>query len=129
MTAETTHPAPLPPTKAEADLPAIFRKAAEVLRANGHHQGDYYNHLQSAYQGLPPKACAVCTYGALNIAAGGDPEHINGMARLAAMALADHLGIPDTPAAIGVWNDRAGRTAEQVETVFREIAAELERTA
>jgi hypothetical protein len=126
MAAETTHPAPLPPTKIEIDLPAIFTKAADILGANGHYKGDFYD-LAQVVRGRRPEKCAVCAYGALNVAAGSEPDQISGTSALAAMALADHLAIPATPQGIGAWNDHDARTLEQVEKTFREIAAELAR--
>jgi hypothetical protein len=126
MTAETTHRAPLPRTKIEINLPKIFTKAADVLAANGHYKGDFYDMAQ-VVRGRQPEDCAICAYGALNIAAGSAPDLINGMSCLAAMALADYLAIPASPAAIGIWNDHPDRTPEQVEKAFREIAEELAR--
>lgn len=126
MTADTIHPAPLPRTKIEVDLPKVFARAADVLATNGHHKGDFHDMAQ-AVRGRRPQECAVCAYGALNIAAGGEPDQINGVSALAAMALADYLAIPATPAAIGAWNDDDDRTPEQVEKAFREIAEELAR--
>lgn len=126
MNTDTIHPPPLPQTKIEINLPKIFTKAADVLAANGHYKGDFYDMAQ-VVRGRRAEDCAVCAYGALNIAAGGRPDQINGMSCLAAMALAGYLAIPATPAAIGTWNDADARTPEQVEKAFREIAEELAR--
>lgn len=119
------------------NLAAVYRKAADVIRANGHNKGDFYSIPESPI-GISLGRCEwpVCAAGALSIVVCGDPvpprEGEDGraefdavVARLNARIESPHLwgfaGEPPVQRLAG-WNDADERTADDV------IAA-LEQTA
>jgi len=113
-----------------AETAAILDKAADVIERNGWYQGSYFNEVA----GRAPADCPVCTYGAIHIAAFGEPtpvleteESAMGEANRAVNVLRKYLGITSVGA---VWNDASDRTAEQVITALRGAAqAERERAS
>jgi hypothetical protein len=105
----------------------ILDEAANVIERNGHHKGDYY----TDEGGRAPAACPVCTYGAIHVAAFGEPvptldtiDADGDAATEAIRSLRRHLNTT----ALGAWNDAPDRTAEQVITTLRS-AAQAEREA
>lgn len=90
---------------AELTTPAdVLDAAADRLARDGWCQGDYYRGTRS------------CAEGALL------SVHVEPRIRIAACeALFEAVGRTDIPA----WNDRTGRTAEEVIAKLREVAAHL----
>ncbi|MGW1997210.1 DUF6197 family protein [Embleya sp. NPDC001921] len=110
------------------DLPSAYRRAIEVIRTNGWHQGGFYG----ASVAPRPSDCPVCMAGALRVAVTGDPIQSQGSVLLdkAERFLADRLvsGRPyvEPVSAIGVWNDRPWQTAEQVLAALESAAVAAE---
>lgn len=120
------------------DLIDVFRRAAGVLRTNGHHQGDYFDDTA----GRPPAECPACAAGCLSIVLTGHPKpptdaaEVTGSftARLLAMALwtlsqdvySDTID-SDPIERIADWNDADVRTPGDVASTFLRIAWEIER--
>lgn len=107
-----------------AETAAILDEAANVIRRNGLHKGSFYDKGSSA----PNWSC--CTYGAINIASGGNsPQATNDAGKLAYAALTKFLGLSDGIGdCIADWSDHPDRTAEQVIAAL-EAAARAEREA
>lgn len=103
-----------------------LREAADVIRRNGWIQGDYFDRDQLD-GGRISKDCSVCLHGAINLAAGGDPEndyHHNAVK--ATNTLVEWLWTALDPAiyaSLSAWNDAPGRTAEQVIAALEAAAA------
>ncbi|NUQ98250.1 MAG: hypothetical protein HOY79_17460 [Streptomyces sp.] len=123
---------------------AVLDEAANVIRRNGWHQGDYYNPHTSPGSD-DPRSCPVCLLGSIAVAAGQDPENWieTSQSRDAALAVGRRLGIDLAPGGnpidfddehdiehlacqVGGWNDRDDREAEDVIAVL-EAAARAER--
>ncbi|MFD9070587.1 DUF6197 family protein [Streptomyces lasiicapitis] len=106
------------------DLAVVFRQAADIIRANGHHQGSYFTRPESGATVAPP-SCPVCIAGAVAIALTGWPVP-GGLAdgdydlfEEVASALVALMGLKGDPlldpvGRLAVWNDIAGRTAADV---------------
>lgn len=107
----------------------ILLKAAQVIESNGHFKGDFvdFDEIERAYwkEGaeLVWSDCPVCAYGAINIAACGQPTRLSAAGERAAAAFARHLGIPRS--GIGTWNDAPDRTVAEVVAALRECADSL----
>ena len=116
-----------------AETREILLAAAQVIEVNGHFKGDYldFDEIERARweEGaeLAWSDCPVCAYGAINIAACGQPNRLSDVGELAAAAFAGHLGI--TPSGIGIWNDAPERTEAEVITSLRECADSEEVSA
>lgn len=99
----------------------ILEKAAEVLDARGWCQGHYQDD-----QGQ------LCAVGAIRVATWGTArwDHSNAVeylaSRMAQEAMSAHLGVEDI--AVG-WNDRPGRTKDEVIDTFKHAAKELRNNA
>lgn len=111
----------------------VLQGAADILRRNGWHQGDYFDRDQLD-GGRGPDDCAVCLHGAINLAAAGNPEndyHHNSVK--ATNTLVDWLWTsldPDIYASLSAWNDADGRTADEVIAALEgAAAAERDRAA
>jgi hypothetical protein len=87
-----------------AQVAADLRAAADVLRRDGWMQGDVIN-----------QAGHSCALGALAVVS-EDREHA------AYRAFRDYLGGP-----IGSWNDKPGRTADEVIAALEAAAAEADK--
>lgn len=131
-----------------AETAAVLDEAANVIRRNGWHQGDYFAY-PSGYgtDDIDPSDCPVCLLGAVSVAAGQNPElwYRAPDACDAVLAIGRYLGIDLEPegvpldfshdediehivVAVGGWNDRDDWEAEQAITVL-ENAARAEREA
>lgn len=93
----------------------VLRRAADVLRERGWVQGTYVD-----------GGGACCVRGAVNVVLYGAPvsieccdEEVQAMSALAAVA-----GIPKH-GSISLWNDRQGRTLDEVLTALERAAVEL----
>lgn len=97
----------------------LLRKAADEIRRRGWHQGDYGSDPEAA------KNCMVCSRGAINAVATGDPWVYNIAADKAAKGLYSTLRHD----ALGIvrWNDDPDRTVEEVLEKFEEAARAAER--
>jgi hypothetical protein len=102
----------------------ILDQAIGVIRTNGWHQGDRYDHDQ-ADAGTPRSECRVCAVGAIAIVISGSPSDTTREAAWAAGKVRRALGAHLKTRHIVGWNDTPGRTAEQVIQAFRETAAGL----
>jgi len=134
-----------------AKTAAILEEAADVIRRNGWHQGDYYDPYTYGDLNRPdhpnPRSCPVCLLGAIAVAAGADPENWveTSQSRDAVLAVGRRLGIDLEPGGVpldlqdnrdiehmacevGGWNDTDAREAEDVIAVL-EAAAKAEREA
>lgn len=115
-------------------ISAFLRSASRIVRANGLHQGSYYDPDQHDYGTVPAEQCRVCALGAVNIAVTGSPSvnlgredlravmrHLNAYAA----TVLDAMTVPE-------WNDQPGRTVVQVAllllraAVWRPTPAEAE---
>lgn len=128
------------PKPIRLELIEVFRKAAGVLRTNGHFQSEYYDNTNPD---RPPANCPVCPVGALSIVLTGHPVPPNDAAapakdsstpRLLALALwtlsqgiFSNVVDEDPIERIADWADEAGRTAGEVASTFLRIAWEIER--
>ncbi|MGW7688918.1 DUF6197 family protein [Streptomyces asiaticus] len=123
-------------TTLTTDFATTFRRAADIIRTNGHNKGDYYRFPETGVGiQLAPAECPVCAAGAISIALTGAPKpsgHDVPLVEAAARRLLEHL-IPGYKRALaiwdlGLWNDADERTADQVIAAF-EDAARAEETA
>lgn len=109
MSTQTTHPG----------LAAVFRRAAEVIKINGHNKGDYYTLPAKGFGiELALAECPVCVAGALSIAINGDPRPVFSDVNDAAGFLAERLN-PEYEGAdpvfyLAQWNDAEERTTDDV---------------
>lgn len=107
-----------------AETAAVLDEAANVIRRNGWHQGEYFR----AEEGKKPENCPVDITGAINIALHtGHPARGEGRRnRLGTWEVAaivnNHLDVVD----VSEWNDEPDRTAEEVIAAL-ESAARAER--
>lgn len=97
----------------------LLRKAADEIRRRGWHQGDY------GWSRMDPENCGVCSIGAIRAASSGtpwDPYFGGGVFA----PLKREIGTWD----IVGWNDKPGRTVEEVLDAFEKaaVAAELEES-
>lgn len=104
--------------------PQIYRAAADVIRENGWHQGDYYEPVD----GLPPAKCPVCIMGALRVVAAGDPAKLNASSCEAVSWLTDlHIRFrPGAYTSLDEWNDEDGREVADVLDFLDTAAVEAE---
>ncbi|MFF6847053.1 DUF6197 family protein [Streptomyces antimycoticus] len=119
------------------DFATTFRRAADIIRTNGHNKGDYYRIPETGVGIEPaPAECPVCAAGALSIALTGAPRPVADgipLVEAAARRLLEHL-IPGYKRALAIWdlgvlwNDVPERTADDVIAAF-EDAARAEETA
>ncbi|MFE5334157.1 hypothetical protein ACFRCG_47965 [Embleya sp. NPDC056575] len=114
-------------------LPAVYRRAAEIIRENGWVQGWVYDPQQA----LPPERCRVCLLGAVDLASGEDPgepwisreDELRDLGPIVAvLGLTSRLDRQHTrpTQVIGPWNDAPERTVEQVLDVLEWAAVAAE---
>lgn len=100
------------PHHTPATVSEICLRAAEVIRERGWCQMDYKNDQGN-----------VCTLGALSVAVGKDPvctvDYLQIADSIGAMKVHLQLGFGE---AIAHWNDKPGRTVEQVINALEETA-------
>jgi hypothetical protein len=115
-------------------LAAVYREAADVIRANGHHQGGYLNGallLTRTRQTVPVDAT-----GALSLVITGDavppadlvdcPELYQAAVTFLASRIHSMVGDADPEERIADWNDQDGRTAAEVIAAFESAAADID---
>ncbi|MCQ8831852.1 DUF6197 family protein [Streptomyces malaysiensis] len=116
-----------------ADYAAVYRRAANIIRANGHNKGYWYPMAETE---IAPAECPVCAAGAISIALTGSPKPARcdvPLVEAAVRRLMEHL-IPGYKRALAIWdlgvlwNDVPERTADDVIAAF-EDAARAEETA
>jgi len=108
------------------DLAAVLRRAIEIIRRNGWHQGEFVDDTAA-----PVLAdCPVCAAGALRLAVTGHPIQSQGSGVLenAEQFLADRLGTSSAAAIyqIAAWNDSPTRTVDEVLDVLERAAVAAE---
>ncbi len=123
------------------ELAEIYRKAADVIRSNGHYKGAFFEPSPESGVGITSTAAEsrVCAAGALSVVVFGDPippgEGEDGrnefdavVARLNARIEDLHLygfeGEPPVPRLAG-WNDDGDRTPADVINLFERTAREV----
>lgn len=102
-----------------SELAAVYEKAADVVRTNGHCKNWFYDIYN---EGVKPRSdLRVCTVGALSLAVTGDPVppgELDGTLREAVEYLSLRVvsaTFEDDPIErIADWNDHADRTAGDV---------------
>lgn len=87
----------------------ILRGAKAVLLANGWHQGGFYDREQHLDKGVPREACRVCLWGAVNVAAMGNPASKDDVPWAVILFLDKVLGERTEG-----WSDTPGRTVDEV---------------
>lgn len=92
---------------------AIFAKAADIIEERGWYQGWFYN-IQKGCDG------PVCLLGAVNVACGREPD-VSNVADTDAVDKAVRRKLKRRVFAAN-WNDRDGRTKEQVVNMLRSLA-------
>ncbi|MFD0902385.1 DUF6197 family protein [Actinomadura sediminis] len=100
----------------------ILDGAAAVIERQGWHWG-YFFDTEQASLGVPARECRVCMVGAIHIASGRPVDariHHKNPGR-AYRAVLEHLDL--LTGSVADWNDRPGRTAFEVITVLRAVAA------
>lgn len=123
------------------ELPDLFRRAAAIIVANGHHQGDYipdpFNRVLHALPAERPMSIVA----ALRCAETGHPQRFGPASTGAVRFLAQRLEVDAEPpfwtddtsleSHVAAWGDVAGRTAaEAVEALLDAAdAAPVLRTA
>ena len=112
----------------EQEIRDVAKRAAEVLRQRGWHQGDYFDTDEADHDedGIHYTGGPVCMLGALNVAARPRehnpardmPEDLYEVInpRLLTLIGAEYADVPD-------YNDRAARTADEVIAVLERVAA------
>lgn len=91
----------------------ILRKAADVIRERGWHQGDYEG-----------PGGGVCAEGAINVVCNGTPNESGETAHKARVVLASFLNN-----IINSWNDAPDRTVDEVIAALEEAAKRAEISA
>lgn len=91
----------------------VLDEAAAVIGRQGWWQGGYYD--PAAALAMPMNSCAVCVRAAINVAAGGQANGANDLARAATRAFETYVGLCGThPETAALWNDEPGRTVAEV---------------
>jgi hypothetical protein len=119
------------------DLNAVYLKAAEVIRINGHYKGAYYEPSPESGVGIlpAPSECRVCAGGALSIAmfghpippsAGSDREEFDAITDMILDRIDAGGSWADSPVTrLAGWNDADDRTPADVIAVFERTAREV----
>jgi hypothetical protein len=104
--------------------PQVYRDAADVIRRNGHHKGDFFDRAAALLRQLPPSECPVCMLGAVNVAVVGDPTDEAGRALAARRWL--HDVCVEYAGGAATWNDADRRTVDEVLAMLGRAAAAAE---
>jgi hypothetical protein len=108
-----------------AQVGAILRHAARILRRNGLHQGSYYDPDQHRYGTVPAEECRMCALGAVNTAVTGSPSV--SLAREDLRVVMRHLNAymatVHDETTVPEWNDQPGRPVVQVALLLLRAAA------
>lgn len=126
-------PLPKPPLPRRSPLSAVFRKAARILAANGHFQGDYLPDPFDREMCIPHFLRPMSIVAALKCAVSGDPHTWAVLSDQAIAVLALRLelngelgpyygDINSLEAHIDAWGDVEGRTVESVVAVLESAA-------
>lgn len=117
-------------------LPQVFRAAARIVAANGHHQGDYLPDPFDREMCLPHFLRPMCIVAALKCAVTGSPHTDSPLADKAVSVLALRLlvggegpfwgDVGSLEAHISAWGDLPGRTSECVVAVLEAAADAVE---
>lgn len=112
------------------DLAPVFRRAAEVIKANGHNKGGFYRTPDRSSGLLDVDRWPVDAVGALRVAATGAPGTDNELTDAAVLFLSPRIESftvdSDPIERIADWNDRAGVTAWQVIAALYDAAKAAE---
>jgi hypothetical protein len=117
------------------ELAEIYLKAADVIRANGHYKGAYFEPSPESGVGVTPAPteCRVCIAGAVSMAVfgwplpGGYEDDEREQFDAAARRLADLIGAEGDPllepvGRLAGWNDTDVRTAADVIAALEQAA-------
>lgn len=116
---------------------SVYLRAIEVLRTNGHTQGEYYATVETGVGiEFAPAECPVCLSGALSVAfygypvppeKGQRPEFDVLAERLATALGIDRVGGPpeddDPVMRLAGWNDQLGRTVDELIAGLQAVTA------
>jgi hypothetical protein len=118
-----------------AELATVYRRAAQIIQTNGHHQGDYipdpFNHVLRAL----PQERPMSIVAALRCAETDHPQRFGPASTGAIRFLAERLEVDGEPPFwtddmsmefhVAAWGDVPGRTAAEAVEVLLEAAAEV----
>lgn len=117
------------PRRFPADVPAVFRRAARIIAANGFYQGDYFPDAFDREMDVPVALRPLSIVAALRCAVTGDPRRPSILADHAIAVLALRLnegpaygGIFDLEDHVDSWGDDPRRTVESVIAVLEQAA-------
>ncbi|MFD8075865.1 hypothetical protein ACFV3E_24815 [Streptomyces sp. NPDC059718] len=106
------------------DLAPLFRSAADLIAANGHHQGDYIPDPFNRVLHALPHERPMSMVAALRCAEQGHPQRFGPKSTAAIEFLADRLPVNDEPpywrdemsleCHVAAWGDVVGREVEEV---------------
>ncbi|MGW7001316.1 DUF6197 family protein [Streptomyces sp. NPDC054933] len=112
-------------------LAPVYRRAADVIRTNGHYTGDYYSSADALF--LPKPQCPVCTVGALRIATTGSPDVADDLTSSAVAffspRITSNIVNEDPVERIADWNDDPERTHDEVVEALLAAAVAAEAVA
>ena len=120
-------------------LPAVFRTAARLIVANGHHQGDDCPDPFDRISKTPHAERPLSIVAAIRCAVSGSPHRETPLAEAAVKTLAGRLEVDGEPAwndepywlegHVAAWGDVEGRRVESVVAVLEAAADAVEVTA
>lgn len=123
---------PKPPLPRRSPLSAVFRKAARLIAANGHFQGDYCPDVFDRRLMTPHAERPLSVVAAIRCAATGSPHRYDSLSEGAIEALAYRLEVEGEPPwsdaprwlvnHVDCWGDTPGRTTESVVAVLESAA-------
>lgn len=104
------------------DLAAVYMKAANIIRTNGHTKGDFFSRPESGVGiELSAHECPPCIAGAISVALTDWPVPMGELDdfNAAILRLTELLGLPPNPLLLPVgrlaeWNDVDERTQDDV---------------
>ncbi|MFD3310105.1 hypothetical protein [Streptomyces sp. NPDC058694] len=141
---QTARPVPLhrSPHARPATVSAVFRAAARLIVANGHHQGDYCPDPFDRRTKTPHSTRPLSIVAALRCVAsphGDNPHRETPLSELAVKVLAGRLEVDGEPAwndepyylemHVAAWGDVEGRTTESAVAVLEAAADAAEVSA
>lgn len=98
----------------------VIEQAADLIRVNGHHQGDYWPKQRNTTGRLDyPGDVPCCILGSLHAVEGCE------LNTGAETYLEEHIRIASTSLGIAAWNDKPGRTAEETIEMMLTVAKDL----